>query len=107
METLYLNLKGRSIEDKIEILETVEWGFNQIGEEAEISLNGGSVGMVTAISVDIDQENITFERDGDDDITYDIATINDMTLIDKTKNSECPKRTDLERLKKAIKEKNQ
>lgn len=47
METLYLNLKGRSIEDKIEILETVEWGFNQIGEDAEISLNGGSVGMVT------------------------------------------------------------
>lgn len=44
METLYLNLKGRSIEDKIEILETVEWGFNQIGEDAEISLNGGSVG---------------------------------------------------------------
>lgn len=36
-----------------------------------------------------------------------VATINDMTLIDKTKNSECPKRTDLERLKKAIKEKNQ
>lgn len=35
------------------------------------------------------------------------ATINDMTLIDKTKNAECPKRTDLERLKKAIKEKNQ
>lgn len=33
------------------------------------------------------------------------ATINDMTLIDKTKNAECPKRTDLERLKKAIKEK--
>lgn len=64
METLYLNLKGKSIEDKIEILETVEWGFNQIGEEAEISLNGGSVGMVTAISVDIDQENIMFERDG-------------------------------------------
>lgn len=35
------------------------------------------------------------------------ATITDMTLIDKTKNSECPKRTDLERLKKAIKKKNQ
>lgn len=35
------------------------------------------------------------------------ATTTDMTLIDKTKNSECPKRTDLERLKKAIKEKNQ
>lgn len=35
------------------------------------------------------------------------ATTNDMTLIDKTKNAECPKRTDLERLKKAIKEKNQ
>jgi hypothetical protein len=35
------------------------------------------------------------------------ATITDMTLIDKTKNAECPKRTDLERLKKAIKEKNQ
>lgn len=33
------------------------------------------------------------------------ATITDMTLIDKTKNSECPKRTDLERLKKAIKKK--
>lgn len=64
METLYLNLKEKSIEDKIEILETVEWGFNQIGEKAEITLNGGSVGMVTAISVDIDQENITFERDG-------------------------------------------
>ena len=46
METLYLNLKGKSIEDKIEILETVEWGFNQIGEEAEISLNYGSLGMV-------------------------------------------------------------
>lgn len=75
MEALYLNIKGKSIEDKIEILETVEWGFNQIGEDAEISLNGGSVGMVTAISVDIDQENITFERDGDDDITYDIAPI--------------------------------
>lgn len=56
METLYLNLKGKSIEDKIEILETVEWGFNQIGEEAEISLNYGSLGMVTAISVNIDQE---------------------------------------------------
>ncbi|MEE0123133.1 MAG: hypothetical protein UEU88_05165 [Streptococcus salivarius] len=80
METLYLNLKGRSIEDKIEILETVEWGFNQIGEEAEISLNGGSVGMVTAISVDIDQENITFERDGDDDITYDIAPIENIVI---------------------------
>lgn len=39
MEALYLNIKGKSIEDKIEILETVEWGFNQIGEEAEISLN--------------------------------------------------------------------
>lgn len=36
-----------------------------------------------------------------------VATITDMTLIDKTKNSECPKRTDLERLKKAIKKKNQ
>lgn len=35
------------------------------------------------------------------------ATITDMTLIDKTKNSECPKRTDLERLKKAIKKKTQ
>ena len=80
METLYLNLKGRSIEDKIEILETVEWGFNQIGEDAEISLNGGSVGMVTAISVDIDQENITFERDGDDDITYDIAPIENIII---------------------------
>ena len=80
METLYLHLKGRSIEDKIEILETVEWGFNQIGEDAEISLNGGSVGMVTAISVDIDQENITFERDGDDDITYDIAPIENIVI---------------------------
>lgn len=80
METLYLNLKGRSIEDKIEILETVEWGFNQIGEDAEISLNGGLVGMVTAISVDIDQENITFERDGDDDITYDIAPIENIVI---------------------------
>lgn len=80
METLYLNIKGRSIEDKIEILETVEWGFNQIGEDAEISLNGGSVGMVTAISVDIDQENITFERDGDDDITYDIAPIENIVI---------------------------
>lgn len=80
METLYLNLKGKSIEDKIEILETVEWGFNQIGEYAEISLNGGSVGMVTAISVDIDQENITFERDGDDDITYDIAPIENIVI---------------------------
>lgn len=80
MEALYLNIKGRSIEDKIEILETVEWGFNQIGEEAEISLNGGSVGMVTAISVDIDQENITFERDGDDDITYDIAPIENIVI---------------------------
>lgn len=80
METLYLNLKGRSIEDKIEILETVEWGFNQIGEDAEISLNGGSVGMVTVISVDIDQENITFERDGDDDITYDIAPIENIVI---------------------------
>lgn len=80
METLYLNLKGRSIEDKIEILETVEWGFNQIGEDAEISLNGSSVGMVTAISVDIDQENITFERDGDDDITYDIAPIENIVI---------------------------
>jgi hypothetical protein len=80
METLYLNLKGKSIEDKIEILETVEWGFNQIGEDAEISLNGGSVGMVTAISVDIDQENITFERDGDDDITYDIAPIENIVI---------------------------
>lgn len=80
METLYLNLKGKSIEDKIEILETVEWGFNQIGEEAKISLNGGSVGMVTAISVDIDQENITFERDGDDDITYDIAPIENIVI---------------------------
>ena len=80
METLYLNLKGRSIEDKIEILETVEWGFNQIGEDAEISLNGGSVGMGTAISVDIDQENITFERDGDDDITYDIAPIENIVI---------------------------
>lgn len=80
METLYLNLKGRSIEDKIEILETVEWGFNQIGEDAEISLNGGSVGMVTAISVGIDQENITFERDGDDDITYDIAPIENIVI---------------------------
>lgn len=80
METLYLNLKGRSIEDKIEILETVEWGFNQIGEDAEISLNGGSVGMVTALSVDIDQENITFERDGDDDITYDIAPIENIVI---------------------------
>lgn len=80
METLYLNLKGRSIEDKIEILETVEWGFNQIGEDAEISLNGGSVGMVTAISVDIDQENITFERDGDDEITYDIAPIENIVI---------------------------
>lgn len=80
METLYLNLKGRSIEDKIEILETVEWGFNQIGEDAEISLNGGSVGMVTAISVDIDQENITFEQDGDDDITYDIAPIENIVI---------------------------
>ena len=80
MEALYLNLKGRSIEDKIEILETVEWGFNQIGEDAEISLNGGSVGMVTAISVGIDQENITFERDGDDDITYDIAPIENIVI---------------------------
>lgn len=80
METLYLNIKGKSIEDKIEILETVEWGFNQIGEEAEISLNGGSVGMVTAISVGIDQENITFERDGDDDITYDIAPIENIVI---------------------------
>lgn len=80
METLYLNLKGKSIEVKIEILETVEWGFNQIGEDAEISLNGGSVGMVTAISVDIDQENITFERDGDDDITYDIAPIENIVI---------------------------
>ena len=80
MEALYLNIKGRSIEDKIEILETVEWGFNQIGEEAEITLNGGSVGMVTAISVDIDQENITFERDGDDDITYDIAPIENIVI---------------------------
>lgn len=80
METLYLNLKGKSIEDKIEILETVEWGFNQIGEEAEISLNGGSVGMVTAISVGIDQENITFERDGNDDITYDIAPIENIVI---------------------------
>lgn len=80
METLYLNIKGKSIEDKIEILETVEWGFNQIGEDAEISLNGGSVGMVTAISVDIDQENITFERDGDDDITYDIAPIENIVI---------------------------
>lgn len=80
METLYLNLKGKSIEDKIEILETVEWGFNQIGEDAEISLNGGSVGMVTAISVDIDQENITFERDGNDDITYDIAPIENIVI---------------------------
>lgn len=80
MEALYLNIKGKSIEDKIEILETVEWGFNQIGEEAEISLNGGSVGMVTAISVDIDQENITFERDGDDDITYDIAPIENIVI---------------------------
>lgn len=80
METLYLNLKGRSIEDKIEILETVEWGFNQIGEDAEISLNGGSVGMVTTISVDIDQENITFERDGDDDITYNIAPIENIVI---------------------------
>jgi hypothetical protein len=80
METIYLNLKGRSIEDKIEILETVEWGFNQIGEDAEISLNGGSVGMVTAISVDIDQENITFERDGDDDITYNIAPIENIVI---------------------------
>lgn len=80
METLYLNLKGKSIEDKIEILETVEWGFNQIGEDAEISLNGGSVGMVTALSVDIDQENITFERDGDDDITYDIAPIENIVI---------------------------
>lgn len=35
------------------------------------------------------------------------ATITDMTLIDKIKNSECPKRTDLERLKKAIKKKTQ
>lgn len=35
------------------------------------------------------------------------ATITVMTLIDKTKNSECPKRTDLERLKKAIKKKTQ
>ena len=35
------------------------------------------------------------------------ATITDMTLIDKTKNSKCPKRTDLERLKKAIKKKTQ
>lgn len=80
MEALYLNIKGKSIEDKIEILETVEWGFNQIGEEAEITLNGGSVGMVTAISVDIDQENITFERDGDDDITYDIAPIENIVI---------------------------
>lgn len=80
METLYLNLKGRSIEDKIEILETVEWGFNQIGEEAEISLNYGSLGMVTAISVDIGQENITFELDGDDDITYDIAPIENIVI---------------------------
>ncbi len=80
MEALYLNIKGRSIEDKIDILETVEWGFNQIGEDAEISLNGGSVGMVTAISVDIDQENITFERDGDDDITYDIAPIENIVI---------------------------
>lgn len=80
METLYLNLKGRSIEDKIEILETVEWGFNQIGEDSEISLNYGSLGMVTAISVDIDQENITFERDGDDDITYDIAPIENIVI---------------------------
>ena len=80
MEALYLNIKGKSIEDKIEMLETVEWGFNQIGEDAEISLNGGSVGMVTAISVDIDQENITFERDGDDDITYDIAPIENIVI---------------------------
>ena len=80
METLYLNIKGKSIEDKIEILETVEWGFNQIGEEAEISLNYRSLGMVTAISVDIDQENITFERDGDDDITYDIAPIENIVI---------------------------
>lgn len=82
METLYLNLKGKSIEDKIEILETVEWGFNQIGEEAEISLNYGSLGMVTAIaiSVGIDQEHITFERDGDDDITYDIAPIENIVI---------------------------
>lgn len=80
METLYLNLKGKSIEDKIEIFETVEWGFNQIGEKAEITLNGGSVGMVTAISVGIDQENITFERDGDDDITYDIAPIENIVI---------------------------
>lgn len=80
METLYLNLKGKSIEDKIDIFETVEWGFNQIGEKAEITLNGGSVGMVTAISVGIDQENITFERDGDDDITYDIAPIENIVI---------------------------
>lgn len=80
METLYLNLKGKSIEDKIEILETVEWGFNQIGEEAEISLNYGSLGMVTAISVGIDQEDITFERDGDDGITYDIAPIENIVI---------------------------
>lgn len=80
MEALYLNIKGKSIEDKIEILETVEWGFNQIGEEAEISLNYESLGMVTAISVDIDQENITFERDGDDDITYDIAPIENIVI---------------------------
>lgn len=80
MEALYLNIKGKSIEDKIEILETVEWGFNQIGEEAEIFLNYGSLGMVTAISVDIDQENITFERDGDDDITYDIAPIENIVI---------------------------
>lgn len=36
--------------------------------------------MVTAISVDIDQENITFERDGDDDITYDIAPIENIVI---------------------------
>lgn len=80
MEALYLNIKGKSIENKIDILETVEWGFNQIGEEAEISLNYGSLGMVTAILVDIDQENITFERDGDDDITYDIAPIENIVI---------------------------
>ena len=30
-------------------------------------------------------------------------TITDMELIDKTKNSECPKKSDLEKLKRLIK----
>lgn len=79
MDTIYLNLKGKSTEKKVEMLEILEWGFNQIGESAEINLNGGSVGMVTAITINEDQENITFEREGDDDITYDIASLR--TLI--------------------------